>query len=330
MQWGAHGAESSLAGANGRWESIEAWRRPPPWLYLPSLGLLGHGLSIGGDDGREGAQSNRETVAVGKYAAPTAATQPGLEQFRGSGADGATNLVAVSGQSDARAWRQIRGRGTAPGRAGGEQGIIDGEARPANPLRDGEIRGHADVLGAAEENGSAIAASRIGGEVKPRSGDAVAAAADDCRKTTNQMHRVDTDDELKSKAQRRLEARNAHLATSLSDHAERVAKRDAAGDRPYVATAAERLAALRRRIVGRGMEAERPSGEAGSPRRRDTQEAIGRAGAAAPVTGCGDQVTRPVGTIEVQKIQWLHEDGREFRRSTACDEGCDAVVGAAG
>ncbi len=55
----------------------------------------------------------------------------------------------------------------------------------------------------------------------------------------------------RSRAQQRLSAKNAHLARSLADHAERVAKRDLMGDRPLGASAAERMAALRRRISAR-------------------------------------------------------------------------------
>ncbi len=55
------------------------------------------------------------------------------------------------------------------------------------------------------------------------------------------------------RAREKLAARNAHLARSLSDHAERVAKRRAQGNSstPPV-TPAERMAALRRRLADRG------------------------------------------------------------------------------
>ncbi len=54
-----------------------------------------------------------------------------------------------------------------------------------------------------------------------------------------------------SSAQSRLDARNSRLAISLADHAERVARRDEEGSRPAQTAAAERLAALRRRIAER-------------------------------------------------------------------------------
>ncbi len=57
------------------------------------------------------------------------------------------------------------------------------------------------------------------------------------------------------RAREKLAARNAHLARSLSDHAERVEKRKAQGgsSTPPV-TPAERMAALRRRLAARGRE----------------------------------------------------------------------------
>ncbi len=59
------------------------------------------------------------------------------------------------------------------------------------------------------------------------------------------------DDKGRRRAQERLQARNSHLATSLADHAERVAKRSLAGDRIEEEPAAARLEALRRRIAAR-------------------------------------------------------------------------------
>ncbi len=55
----------------------------------------------------------------------------------------------------------------------------------------------------------------------------------------------------RGREQRRLDARNSLLARSLADHADRVAKRDLQGDRQRGASAAERIAALRRRISAR-------------------------------------------------------------------------------
>ncbi len=54
-----------------------------------------------------------------------------------------------------------------------------------------------------------------------------------------------------SRAQERLNAKNTHLARSLADHAERVTRRNMAGDRPAGASAAARLEALRRRVTAR-------------------------------------------------------------------------------
>ncbi len=54
-----------------------------------------------------------------------------------------------------------------------------------------------------------------------------------------------------SRARRRLAARNSLLEQSLADHAERVDRRNRDGDRAQQPTAAERMAALRRRLVER-------------------------------------------------------------------------------
>ncbi len=54
------------------------------------------------------------------------------------------------------------------------------------------------------------------------------------------------------RAREKLAARNAHLARSFNDHAERVEKRKAQGRSPTgIATAAERIAAIRRRLAAR-------------------------------------------------------------------------------
>ncbi len=58
-------------------------------------------------------------------------------------------------------------------------------------------------------------------------------------------------DSARSKAEAKLAARNAGIATSLADHAERVDKRSAQGRQPPVQSVAERMAALRRRLEER-------------------------------------------------------------------------------
>ncbi len=185
----------------------------------------------------------------------------------------------------------IRGRGLALGREGGGGRLACADAEPADRRPASAIRGHAEVLGAAA--------------------------------------RADAD--RWAKAQRRLDARNAHLATSLSDHAERVARRDAAGDRPREDTAKERLEALRRRVAAKRNEAAGPFGggnEVGTQGAQ--QEATVRAGDAAPAAGCGHQRTLPVGTTEVLKIHFVHADVSEFGRTTAGDKSAENVPGSAG
>ncbi len=100
-----------------------------------------------------------------------------------------------------------------------------------------------------------------------------------------------------SSAQSRLDARNAHLAISLADHAERVARRGDEGSRPTTITAAERLAALRRRVAEKqaagtgsgsaagGRTADDGGGHAGAASAGDTG---GRDGGGATTCGGGE------------------------------------------
>ncbi len=143
-----------------------------------------------------------------------------------------------------------------------------------------------------------------------------------------QTLRNDAVDERLMRAQRRLDERNARLAISLGDHAERVARRDEAGDRPRAATARERLEALRRRIGERRRQSPRRN-EVEDCHRREEQ-ATGGAGSAAPEAGEGSQESRPVGTIEVLKMQWLHAEGDRIRMTSACADGADAQTEAKG
>ncbi len=94
------------------------------------------------------------------------------------------------------------------------------------------------------------------------------------------------------RAQLKLSARNAHLARSLADHAERVAKRDLRGDRPGQASASERMAALRRRITER-----RSAGE--DSQRREAASDAQHGGALQAVASAGN---RCLGSAEVQIV----------------------------
>ncbi len=238
---------------------VEAWRRPPDWLYLPGQGILGNGFRLDTGDKRGEERMHKTVDGDMEPAAPS---------------------LDASGP--------IRGRGLAPGRdSGGGRGAC-ADAEPVNRHRGGEIRGHASVLGAA---------ARV-------------------------------DDERWAKAQRRLDARNAHIATSLSHHAERVAKRSAAGDRPREDTARQRLEALRRRIADKSKEAASSAGGGVEDRTRDAMmKATVRAGAAAPEAGCGHQESLPVGTIEVRNMHYFQDDGNEFGWTAAGDTSGSTVSG---
>ncbi len=88
----------------------------------------------------------------------------------------------------------------------------------------------------------------------------------------------------------------------MSDHAERVAKRDRQGDRMQGATAAQRLEAVRRRVEARaGVVAISASHAEGLGPRRVRQQATETAGQA-PEAGGNGQAAPAVGTKEVLKI----------------------------
>ncbi len=103
-------------------------------------------------------------------------------------------------------------------------------------------------------------------------------------------------------AQLRLDQSHAHLAISLGDHAERVAKKDRRGDRVQGATAAQRLEALRRRVEARASSDVLNATHAdGLGPRRVGRQATDKAGQA-PEAGGDGQATLAVGTKEVLKI----------------------------
>ncbi len=138
-------------------------------------------------------------------------------------------------------------------------------------------------------------------------------------------------EERRERAQRRLEARNAHIATSLSLHAERVAKRSAMGDRPREDSAKERMEALRRRIAAKSEEAAGLMGDKVVQCTLDVMmKATERAGDAVPETGGGSQGMLPVGTTEVTTIHRLRDDKIEFARTAAGDIGAGTASGSEG
>ncbi len=238
---------------------VEAWRRPPDWLFLLGQGILGNGLRLD-------------------------ATGTHDEERRRGPADDDKELAEASHGAGGR----IRGRGLAPGRDGGGGRDASAVAEPVSRHRNDVIRGHADVPGATAR----------------------------------------ANDERWERAQRRLDAKNAHIATSLSLHAERVAKRSAMGDRPREDTARERLEALRRRIADRSKEATVSMGDEVVNGTQDAMmKATERAGDAVPETGGGRQGLLPVGTTEVRKIHRLRDDEVEFGRTAAGDTGASTASG---
>jgi hypothetical protein len=112
----------------------------------------------------------------------------------------------------------------------------------------------------------------------------------------------------RSRAQLRLDARNAHLRRSLEAHAERVArKRSQAECREDKPTAADRIEALRRRLAAKA-NARGPDGHDHSA-------------AAMPETGTSASVGNSPGRNELrQQIHLLH-DGAGIREPACLDRG---------
>ncbi len=291
-----HGVQAGSAGENGclgsaiaRTENTGVWSSPPHWMYLPSQGLLGHGLVVLEEGGTVDGQLARgiDTAA----ARLTAVTEDQIRIGRRRGEVAETTARADAGLegADAGSHRTIRGRGTAPGGVDRAHSVMAEAPRPVDENNRGaSIRGHNHVPGTRRSTGAP--------DVRKHGSQGGAAA---------------------SEAQRRLDARNAHLTESLRAHAERVSKRDAAGDRPSTPTPADRLAALRRRVAGRGLD----TGSGALVRREDRRSALHQAtdtaGDAEPESGIGHQGTQTVGTKEVLKMHQSCMEGAEFV-STAC------------
>ncbi len=181
-----------------------------------------------------------------------------------------------------------------------ELGCGEGDRRDAT---GGAIRGRGSPLGQRGEENSGRDNWREGG-----------AAGDPERRIRGPESGLGArEDERRRKAEARLAAANAHLARSLEDHAERVQKRKAEGGIEHgpKQTAAERMLALRRRIMERSR----------AERNADGWHAC----STAPEPG-EPRVARQVQkTKEVSKIHYdvLHREGAEL--DTAEAEGNDAV-----
>ncbi len=203
------------------------WLRRPDWEYLPHLA-----------DAHEIDKKRRRTDAAAEYAhvaqavegTATAHDRPTIrpEEARCDGRQSSRPHAEVS---DRRGCKSYTPTAKAEGQVAGE---IRGRGSSPGAARDAE---HTDRAAAGD------AAQIRGQSIKPGP----------------------LDDKGRRRAQERLLARNSHLLTSLADHAERVAKRDLAGDRMTVDPAAARLEALRRRILTRCNQSGQPK-ENGDPR----------------------------------------------------------------
>ncbi len=290
-----------------RTEDIGIWCEPPHWMYLPSQGLLGHGLVV--RDGG-GPADDKFDHGVGAAADSDVVDDGPLHDVRPreEAPEGAPNVGAgMRSDQAAGGYGTIRGRSIAPGPIGRAHSASVGD-HPSADARSGgaAIRGRDHTPGARGSIGAAA------GHVHEHEGRGDAAT---------------------SLAQRRLDAKNSHLTESLKAHAERVSKRDAAGDRQPALAPADRIAALRRRVAARSTDAGGGAMARGEDRQRASHQATGTAGAAEPETGFTHQGAPAVGTSEVQKMHQSCMAGVEFT-TTACvvgplrnmhAEGSDAV-----
>ncbi len=201
------------------------WERRPAWMYLPHL-----------DDGE---------VATKGEAGSGTSTGVGGQPASGDSAllgEAATVEVYASTHRDGR-----------------DQGVPAGERFGAEPSQVRSSVGHIGppmprCAGASSDNGEAAEIRGRGSPPRasvhlPTVGHAQAAEATPIRghdQVPGPSAGIGRD-----RAQQRLDARNSHLAQSLADHADRVARRDMQGDRQRGASAAERIAALRRRVSAR-------------------------------------------------------------------------------
>ncbi len=196
------------------------WQRRPSWEYLPHLDEAPSLLH--GDAERPGAQSKLGQPASSGWRASCT-----IDEADRTGNE--ETLLAHGARGEQHDAGKCDHGGTSATRRGGAIGAIQG--RDSSP--------GATTVGVTEEGAPAASSNQIRGH------DTVPGPNTDASE---------------SRAQMKLRVRNAHLARSLADHAERVAKRDMRGDRPTTATAAERISALRRRITARqGATAELPT-----------------------------------------------------------------------
>ncbi len=219
------------------------WMQPPSWLYLPHVGVgtgeeLRRADSLGQEEDVGGAPASSDS----RYPQAAAAEAEGGER---------ADLRHDQGTAQAAAGQRRGGHG-AHGERGGEEGAI---------------RGHASVPGAGAVNRGAAAsgapeAAAGGSQVAIRGrastpGTAATGPREGAPALATRPMRSAAD--MRTENHRR-EAERRGLTRYFADIAEAAARRAAAGgalgDRSGQATASERLAALRRRIMDRRAAAE--------------------------------------------------------------------------
>ncbi len=259
---------------------VPMWRRRPAWLYLPhqsAEGLI--------DDVR--AKRRRTEEYEGS---------PLTTEIRRSFTD---NRATESGNSDpgeGEAGNTGQGRRRGPA----EQGPGDGGERPGDAR---EIQGRGTSLGAlARHLGAGDAAHR--GRADGHSGDA--ADVDHQPIIRGPSNRPGAGLMGRSlDAQARLDAKNAHLRTSLQQHADRVRKRASGGQLDAGRhTAQERLAAIRRRVAEKTKAGQ---GESEPPLAMEERRGHldGKEGQVGHVEGGAErqQVRGDQGAVELDEVQ---------------------------
>ncbi len=199
------------------------WQRRPSWEYLPHLNERQEPMRER-DEHEAGQREQRRpapSAARGADNAEVACRREEDDLPRGDQPIGEEDLAHVRRRDSTNAER-------ATGAAAPEaQGPGDGAM--------GQIRGRGLSPGATS-SGLMAADTQADSGPRIRGHGSVPGSGGDARA---------------ARAQQTLNARNAHLARSLADHAERVAKRNACGDRPAGPSAMDRMNALRRRIAAR-------------------------------------------------------------------------------
>ncbi len=130
-------------------------------------------------------------------------------------------------------------------------------------------------------------------------------------------------------ARRRIATKNSNIAISLADHAERVARKKARGTDTTAPTAAERLAALRRRISERQSDGTMANGAtAGGSQRLDASIGGERHGSAATCSSGG--VLESSDTPASNEDDKMHLNGNGIVSTAATSDGEEVEAGDTG